>query len=98
MQVVPVIAVPQHAAQFRHKTGNFGLPVRQHRGRADDQRRALQLSGGFQRSNVRQGLHGFSKPHVVRQHATEPGAVERLQPVQPVLLIGAEICLEADRR
>ena len=89
MQVAPVIAVPQNTAKVGHKARNFSLPVGQYRGRADDERRCVQLSGGFECGNVGQGLDGFAKPHVIRQHTANSSAVECLQPIQTVLLIGA---------
>ena len=40
--------------------------------------------------NERQRLQGFTQSHIVGENATETVALQKHQPVQPVLLIGAQ--------
>ena len=84
-----IAPMPQRGIQVRRKPGNFGLPVGQNRSWAYDQHGRVQTACVFERGNVGQRLHGFAQPHVISKHSAEPCAVQRLQPIEALLLVGA---------
>ena len=47
--------------------------------------------------NVGQGLQGFAQAHVVGQNAAQAVHAQELQPVQALLLVGAQAGLHAGR-
>ena len=69
------------------RSGRFPAPVGNERGRHHQQ------TGGLVRfldAQKRQQLNGFAQAHVVGQTGPEPQRIQKAQPVQPGLLIGAQ--------
>ena len=88
----------QHqAAQLRTKARGFPLPVAQQADRGDDQRRLAQAAGVFFDLDVGQCLQGLAQAHVVGQDTAQAVGAQKLQPVQALLLVGAQLGLQAGR-
>ncbi len=95
---VPLQSVQQQAAQRRTKALRFALPVAQQTDRRDDERGPVQASGVFLDLNMGQRLQGFAQPHVVGQDARQRVLAQKLQPVQPLLLVGPQLGLHGRRQ
>ena len=97
-----VAAVPHDVPQRRRELLHLAHPVRDHARRGDDERlerlpplglRVLCLHG----EEERERLHGLAEPHVVGEDAARADLVEEPEPVEPLLLVGAERRLEVPR-
>ncbi len=91
-------AVQHQGAQGGGEAGGLGAPVGDQAGGADDQGGAIEPAGVLLDGDMGERLDGFAQTHVVRQHAAEAGGGEQLQPVQAVLLVGAQGGGEAGRQ
>ena len=74
---------------------DFGLPVEHQGGRRHNQAGLVGLLRGFQIMQKSDGLQGFAQAHVVGQAAAQTVLVQKSQPVEAVLLIGAQTGVEA---
>ena len=82
------------------KQGEFIFPVKDQRGRRDDER--APVVGGFRLQIFRQqkgdGLQGLAKAHIIGQYTAEAVAVQCFQPEKAGELIGAQYGFQACRR
>ena len=92
---VAVEPVQHDDAQMRREPGEFGGPVAHQAGRHDHQRRPVEAARGFLDDDVRDGLRRLAEPHVVGQEAAEVVGAQMLQPVDALLLVGAQAGGEA---
>ena len=92
-----LLAMQYQAAQLRAKTRGLTPPIAEQADRRDDQCRRGQPAGVFLNLDVRQCLQGFAQPHVVGQDAAQAVGAQKLQPVQALLLVGAQLGLQAGR-
>ena len=92
-----VFAVHDEAAQLRTKAQGFTLPVAQQADRRNDQGRRAEAPGVLFELDMGQRLKGFAQPHVVGQDAVQAMGAQKLQPVEPLLLVGAQAGLDAWR-
>ena len=96
-------AVPERVPERRRELVHLAQPVGDHARRRDDERlerlalalglRVLVLHGEEQRER----LHRLAEPHVVGQDAAGADLVEEPEPVEALLLVGAELRLEVAR-
>ncbi len=75
-------------AQLRGKLLHFLFPIKDHRGRANDERRFADAALLVTEQH-RQRLHGFAQSHVVRQTAAETVLLKKVEPIVAGFLIVA---------
>jgi hypothetical protein len=90
-----VFAVQHQAAQPRAKAFGFAPPVAHQADRGNDERGLRQAACVFFDLDVGQRLQGFAQAHVVGQDAGQTVFAQKLQPVQALLLVGAQAGLHA---
>ena len=76
----------------------FAPPVAHQAHRGNHQRGAIQPTGLFLHQDVGEGLQSFAQAHVIRQDAGQAMGAQKLQPVQTLLLIGAQLGMQAWRQ
>ena len=87
---VPIQAVQHGDAQMRRETVEFRGPVRHQAGRHDNQCRPIEATGGFLDDDMSDGLRGLAQAHVVGEQPAKTVFPQVLQPVDALLLIGAQ--------
>ena len=85
-------------AQLRRQTGGLRTPIGHHARRADDEARPVEPAFALLDQEMGQRLHGLAEPHIVGEEAAELEGAQELQPVEPGLLIGAQLRLEPGGR
>ncbi|MNV30726.1 hypothetical protein D3C71_1220050 [compost metagenome] len=80
-------AMQHQTTQPRAKAGRLALPVAHEAHGCDDQRRCGQPPRVFFDLDVCQGLQRLAQAHVVGQHPGQSVGTQKLQPVQPLLLV-----------
>ena len=90
-------AVQRQQLEVGREPRRLGLPVWQYAGRSDDQRRLIEAAFRLLPHQEGQRLYGLAEAHVVGKHATEPVPAQEVEPGQPLLLVGPELCLERGR-
>ena len=93
--LVAVLPVQNQRAQAGAEALRFALPVAHQANRRNDECRVSQAACVFFDLEVGQGLQGFAQAHVVGQDAVQPRAAQELQPVQALLLVGAQAGVHA---
>ena len=89
-QGVTVQAVQDGEAEMGGEFGELGGPVGDERGGDDDEGGAVEPSVLMFDADMGDGLGGFAKAHVVGEEAAEVVGPQMLEPVDALLLIGAQ--------
>jgi hypothetical protein len=85
--------VQRQNAQFRRQACGLGEPVRYDTRRADHEARPVDAALALFNEEVGQGLDGLAEPHIVGEDTAKLVGAQELQPVEPVALIGSQLCL-----
>ena len=75
----------------------FADPARHHRRRSNHEKGARVGVGLDRMGDERERLHGFSEPHVVGEDAAEFVPVQEHEPVEALLLVGAQLGRKSSR-
>ena len=97
-RLVTRVAMQRERLEARREAFSLAPPVHHQAGGRHHERRFVEAAGFFFHQQVRQCLYGFAEAHVVGQYAAEFVFAQELQPVEAVVLIGAQFGLESSRR
>ena len=97
-QLMATRAVQHQGAQTGAKARGFAVPVAHQAHRGDHQRGGREAACVFFDLDVGQGLQRFSQAHVVGQDAAQALGAQKLQPVQPLLLVRAQAGMHTGRQ
>ena len=75
----------------------LGDPVRHDAGRANDEAGPVKAAFALLDQNMSEGLHRLAQPHIVGKDAAELVSAQKLQPIEPVALIGPQLGSQPSR-
>src|SRR3954471_19782285 len=91
-------AVQDEHFQLWCKTLSLLSPIRHEARRRHYQAWTICAAGIFFQEQVCEGLDGFAQAHIVRQNPRKLVLAQELQPIEALLLIRTELCLQLGGR
>jgi len=91
-------AVQRQDLQLGRQPRCLGEPVRHDARRADDETGPVEAAFTLFDQDMSKGLHGLAQPHIVGENAADLVSAQKLQPVEPLALIGTQLGQQSDRR